>query len=95
MLSGNPVISSIGHETDTTIADLVADLRAPTPTAAAEQSVPVLKEIILQIQQMEGRMHYALSQKISQYRQRIDHLTSAGVFRQTDRIYAPFVQRVD
>ena len=53
--ANTPVISSVGHETDTTIADLVADVRAATPTAAAELAVPVLSEELMRIQERQTR----------------------------------------
>ncbi|MBT1019830.1 exodeoxyribonuclease VII large subunit, partial [Enterococcus faecium] len=57
--ANTPVISSVGHETDTTIADLVADVRAATPTAAAELAVPVLSEELMRIQERQARLQQA------------------------------------
>ena len=51
-----PIISSVGHETDVTIADMVADVRAATPTAAAELAVPVLNEELLRISERRSRL---------------------------------------
>lgn len=51
-----PLISAVGHETDHTLIDLAADLRAPTPTAAAEKAVPVRAELVADVKQLDGRM---------------------------------------
>ena len=59
-----PVISAIGHETDNTLIDLVADLRAPTPTAAAEKSVPVKNDLIDVIEDLEGRFKNSILRSI-------------------------------
>ena len=50
--SAIPVISAIGHETDTTLIDFVSDLKVPTPTAAAEKAVPVLEDLITKIEEL-------------------------------------------
>jgi exodeoxyribonuclease VII large subunit len=59
-----PVVTGIGHETDTTIADLVADLRASTPTAAAEHVVPVRSEVRAQWRKLEDALHKSLLNRV-------------------------------
>ena len=89
-----PVISSVGHETDTTIADLVADVRAATPTAAAELATPVLSETLLAISQLQGRLFQAMTSQIQLDRQRLEQVRQSYVFTQPQRLYEGYTQRV-
>jgi exodeoxyribonuclease VII large subunit len=68
---GIPLISAVGHETDTTLIDHVADRRAPTPTAAAEMAVPVRRDLVLQVADLGGRLDHGLSGRLSQFEQRL------------------------
>jgi exodeoxyribonuclease VII large subunit len=69
-----PVISAIGHETDFTIADFVADLRAPTPSAAAELLAPDAGELARRLQQRSQRLHLLLQRRLQQRQQALDRL---------------------
>ncbi|HOK58471.1 MAG TPA: exodeoxyribonuclease VII large subunit [Methanothrix sp.] len=69
-----PVISAVGHEVDVTIADLVADARASTPTAAAKLAVPDAEEIRLRLRNLEDRMTWAIDSHLERVRSRLDYL---------------------
>lgn len=90
-----PVISSVGHETDTTIADLVADARAATPTAAAEYAVPDLRDVLTQVNDDASRLVNAVSAQVKMASQRLNKLTSSYIFQQPERLYDGYVQRLD
>lgn len=72
--SAIPLISAVGHETDVTLLDFVADRRAPTPTAAAEMAVPVRIELMAQVQDMGRRLTGAAGRLVADRRQRLDGL---------------------
>ncbi len=72
-----PLISAVGHETDTTLIDYAADCRAPTPTAAAELAVPVRLELVAQVESMDARLTRAMAQAVSLRAQRLRDLGRA------------------
>ena len=90
-----PVISSVGHETDTTLIDFVSDMRAATPTAAAEIATPVLMEIHQQLRNLRTRLEQALSRQLQIKRERMQALANASIFQNPERIYQVYQQRVD
>lgn len=82
-----PVISAVGHEVDFTIADFVADLRAPTPTGAAEMAVPNMQDVFRQIENCKVRLNEHISAKLKLYEKRLDALKGAYVLKNPMAIY--------
>lgn len=79
--SGIPVISAVGHETDFTICDFVADLRAPTPSAAAELAVPDCAELEYTVRYDLSRLKQSMRKKLTGLKQNLDALTSRYSFK--------------
>lgn len=90
-----PVVSAVGHEIDFTISDFVSDLRAPTPSAAAELTVPLLKDTVRQIRTLNEALIETLQQKVEYYRDLLKRLMDRRFFHQPKEIFNPQIQRLD
>lgn len=90
-----PIISAVGHETDTTISDFVADLRAPTPTSAAEMAVPSQAELKNQIALLSQRLNREIHLKIKLQNRQLKNLESAYAFRYPKELLKQKEQELD
>ncbi|CRK84067.1 exodeoxyribonuclease VII large subunit [Neobacillus massiliamazoniensis] len=93
--SNVPIISAVGHETDFTIADFVADLRAPTPTAAAEMAVPHIEELMERILQRQTRLIRAMNEKFRLEKNRLSRVRKSYAFRYPHRLYEQKLEQID
>ena len=82
-----PVISAVGHEIDFTISDFVADLRAPTPTGAAELAVPAVSDVSNYLNQLKIRLNKSMQNKITVEKQKLNKITSRYIFTNPISIY--------
>ncbi|HSJ36627.1 MAG TPA: exodeoxyribonuclease VII large subunit [Planococcus sp. (in: firmicutes)] len=90
-----PIISAVGHETDTTIADFVADLRAATPTAAAELAVPSSADLLDKVINQQSGMYRVVSNLLDREKTALRKLATSMPFAYPDRLYRPFIERVE
>ena len=82
-----PIISAVGHETDFTIADFVSDLRAPTPSAAAELAVPDIYELKQKINTYKNRLKILLSKKLEIMKLRYEKVASSKIFKEPEKLF--------
>lgn len=90
-----PIISAVGHEIDFTIADFVADLRAPTPTGAAEMAVPNKSDVLEYTSQITLRLHKVMKNKLDNYQEKLESLISSYVLENPMSIYQIKEQKFD
>jgi exodeoxyribonuclease VII large subunit len=90
-----PIISAVGHETDFTIADFVADLRAPTPTGAAELAVPHIEELMDRVLQRQARLLRVMQEKFRFEKERLNRVQKSYAFRYPHRLYEQKLEHVD
>ena len=91
--SSIPVISAVGHETDTTLIDFVSDLRSPTPSAAAEKAVPVRNELIARIDELNFRFKTSFNNKLNNNKDRLNSLIK--LLGKPDQIFDNKTQKLD
>lgn len=90
-----PIISSVGHETDTTLSDFVADYRASTPTEAAVIATPKLSEELLNVQNTQQRLLQNIHYRLQESNKRLERVLSSYVMRQPQRLYEEYQQKTD
>lgn len=90
-----PIISAVGHETDFTISDFTADLRAATPTGAAELAVPNMLDLMERLKTLDVRMTKAMQQGLRKRQELLNYLQSSYAFRYPKRLYAQKEQEFD
>lgn len=93
--SNIPVISAVGHQVDYTISDFVADLRAPTPSAAAEIAVPDFREIDVQVRDMVARLRSGVGRTIEILRMRVEQASRSYLLRKPEEMLRGLQQTVD
>jgi exodeoxyribonuclease VII large subunit len=90
-----PVVSAVGHEIDYTISDFTADMRAPTPSAAAELLVPDAQEIRSQLQSINRSLSYRVSDTLDRWKERLDYLGTNTLINEPKRKLADLDQSID
>ncbi|KRG12224.1 exodeoxyribonuclease VII large subunit [Lederbergia galactosidilytica] len=93
--SSIPIISAIGHETDFTITDFVADLRAPTPTGAAELAVPHVEELTERLLNLQNRLNRGMAETIRSKKIQLNYLRQSYIYRHPHKIYEQKWETVD
>lgn len=93
--SNVPIISAVGHETDFTIADFVADLRAPTPTGAAELAVPHVDELLERVLTGQTRLMRVMKEKLLFQKERLNSIQKSYAFRYPKKVYEQRLEQLD